>query len=189
MAEVKILMVGPKEAGKSALANYIADAVQNSENPSLAPTKPTVGVRILEFDRQTKKGNQAVNVSVELWDVSGDRAYEGGWPAIMHNAMGVVFVYNAEKAGEEKDLEQWHKWFAVPQGLKESQCLILAHRKTDGKVAKQTSAKALAKIHSVSTTLEDNQPFIKEEFDKFLVHVTAAAAEMRDREEQNVLGQ
>jgi len=56
--EVKVLMVGPKDSGKSALANFIADAVQNSENPSQAPTQPTKGVRIVEFDRQvrTKKG-------------------------------------------------------------------------------------------------------------------------------------
>ena len=59
--EVKVLMVGPKDSGKSALANYIADAVQNSENPSQAPTQPTKGVRIVEFDRQvrSKKGTVA----------------------------------------------------------------------------------------------------------------------------------
>ena len=43
-----------------------------------------------------------------MWDVSGDRGlYEGTWPAIMHGAMGVVYVYDATKVGEEKDLEQW----------------------------------------------------------------------------------
>jgi len=64
MTEVKILMVGPQNSGKTALANYIADAVQNAENPSQAPTKPTVGARILEFDGQTKKGNQMVAPAV-----------------------------------------------------------------------------------------------------------------------------
>jgi GTPase SAR1 family protein len=48
------------------------------------------------------------NVSVELWDVSGNRElYEGTWPAIMHGASGIVYVYDATKVGEEKDLEQW----------------------------------------------------------------------------------
>jgi len=28
MAEVKVLFVGPKEAGKTALANFLSDAVQ-----------------------------------------------------------------------------------------------------------------------------------------------------------------
>mmetsp|Transcript_41488 Transcript_41488/g.97501 ORF Transcript_41488/g.97501 Transcript_41488/m.97501 type:complete len:189 (+) Transcript_41488:237-803(+) len=187
MTEVKILMVGPQNSGKTALANYIADAVQNAENPSQAPTKPTVGARILEFDGQTKKGNQMHTVSVELWDVSGDRAYEGGWPAIQHGAVGCVFVFDAEKAGEEKELEQWHKWFAQPLGLKDSQCIIFGHRKSDGKPAKQTQAKALSKIHSVSTTLEENQKDVKDEFNRFLMHAAAAAEEIRQKEEQNVL--
>ena len=58
VTEVKVLMVGPRGAGKSALANYIADAVPNSESPAMAPTQPTKGVRIVEFDRQIpqKKG-------------------------------------------------------------------------------------------------------------------------------------
>jgi GTPase SAR1 family protein len=59
MTEVKVLMVGPMNSGKSALTNFIADAVQNSENPRSAPTQPTKGVRIVEFDRKirdTKKG-------------------------------------------------------------------------------------------------------------------------------------
>ena len=58
MTEVKVLMVGPMNSGKSALTNFIADAVQNSENPKSAPTQPTKGVRIVEFDRKipTKKG-------------------------------------------------------------------------------------------------------------------------------------
>ena len=45
---------------------------------------------------------------MELWDVSGNRElYEGTWPAIMHGAVGVVYVYDATKVGEEKDLDQW----------------------------------------------------------------------------------
>lgn len=31
-----------------------------------------------------------------------------------------------------------HKWFAQPLGLKDSQCIIFGHRKSDGKPAKQT---------------------------------------------------
>lgn len=58
MTELKVLIVGPKSSGKSALTNFIADAVQNSENPNIAPTQPTKGVRIVEFDRKirTQKG-------------------------------------------------------------------------------------------------------------------------------------
>ena len=48
------------------------------------------------------------SISVELWDVSGDRQYEGAWPAIKHGGLGVVYVYDATKVGEEKDLDQWY---------------------------------------------------------------------------------
>lgn len=61
MTEVKILMVGPRASGKSALANFIADAVQNSENPSQAPTQPTKGVRIVEFSRQIRTAKGTVS--------------------------------------------------------------------------------------------------------------------------------
>lgn len=47
------------------------------------------------------------NVEVELWDVSGDRAYEGAWPAIMHGGVGIVYVYDSANVGQEKDLDQW----------------------------------------------------------------------------------
>lgn len=47
------------------------------------------------------------NISVELWDVSGDRAFEGAWPAIMHGGVGIIYVYDAANVGEEKDLEKW----------------------------------------------------------------------------------
>ena len=47
------------------------------------------------------------NVEVELWDVSGDRAYEGAWPAIMHGGVGIVYVYDSTNVGQEKDLADW----------------------------------------------------------------------------------
>ena len=63
MTEVKVLMVGPKDSGKTALTNFIADAVQNAENPKQAPTQPTKGVRIVEFDRQVRTKTGTVRYS------------------------------------------------------------------------------------------------------------------------------
>ena len=103
--EVKVLVVGPSKSGKTAISNFISDAIPNAENPALAPCKPTVGCRILEFERQVKRGASRVNVGIELWDVSGDRKYEDVWSAIRNNAIGVIFVYDGEKSSEE--LENW----------------------------------------------------------------------------------
>ena len=101
--EVKVLVVGPSKSGKTAISNFISDAIPNAENPALAPSKPTVGCRILEFERQVKRGTGMANVSIELWDVSGDRKYEDTWPAIRHNGIGIIFVYDGDKSSEELD--------------------------------------------------------------------------------------
>lgn len=68
VAEVKVLMVGPKDAGKTALSNFIADAVHGAENPKNAPTVPTKGVRIVEFDRKirTPKGEVSAQRAVTI---------------------------------------------------------------------------------------------------------------------------
>ena len=104
--ELKVLVVGPTKSGKTALSNFISDVIPNAENPTLAPCKPTVGCRILEFERQVKRGTGTANVGIELWDVSGDRKYEDVWPAVRHNAIGVIFVYDGDKSSEE--LENWY---------------------------------------------------------------------------------
>lgn len=35
--------------------------------------------------------------SIEIWDVSGNSAFESGWPAVSQHADGVLLVYNPEK--------------------------------------------------------------------------------------------
>lgn len=87
---MKILLVGPSKSGKSALASFLA-GISDSAVPAHPPL-PTVGCRILELERG--------GVPVELWDVSGDQSYENCWPAIKHNADGIIFVYSSEAAGQ-----------------------------------------------------------------------------------------
>jgi len=129
-----------------------------------------------------------VKASVEIWDISGDRAYEGGWAAARHNAIGAVFVYDGDKPGDDKDLDQWYKWFAEPLGLRESQCLVMCHHK--GGVSrgfKPPSARSLAKVHAVQTNLEEKGMVIRDEFDKFLAEVVSASFERSEKEEQRII--
>jgi intraflagellar transport protein 22 len=70
---IKILIIGPIQSGKSTIANYISE---KSDIP--LPYRPTVGVRILEFEKQTPKNPKRPGqdkVMIELWDVSGDTKY------------------------------------------------------------------------------------------------------------------
>ena len=84
---LKIVVVGPTQGGKTTVANYIAsDEAVDFEYPF--EYNATVGVRILECERNL--GGPAT--PVEVWDVGGSTDYEGCWPAIMHDAHGVVLV-------------------------------------------------------------------------------------------------
>jgi GTPase SAR1 family protein len=63
---MKIIVVGPKGAGKSTISNFLLGQTEALLNTSY---QPTVGCRILEGDI-SGSGNQVI--SVELWDASGD---------------------------------------------------------------------------------------------------------------------
>jgi hypothetical protein len=96
-APIKILLVGPSKARKSTVASFVA-GISESIGESVGPT---IGVRILECDRG---GN-----SVELWDVSGDQAFEGTWPAIQKDADGVLLMFDPDGEGQMRELELWHE--------------------------------------------------------------------------------
>lgn len=104
-APIKILLVGPSKARKSTIASFIT-GIAESIGESVGPT---IGVRILECDRG---GN-----STELWDVSGDQAFEGTWPAVQKDAEGVLLMFDPEGLGQARELELWHEWFVQKTGI------------------------------------------------------------------------
>ncbi|GLE10842.1 hypothetical protein PINS_up023099 [Pythium insidiosum] len=83
---LKLLIVGPKEAGKTTIANFLCEQTDRLGGPE--KYQPTIGVRILELEKN--------KTNVELWDVSGDQVYEACWPAVTKDAHGVILVYNPE---------------------------------------------------------------------------------------------
>jgi Rab-like protein 5 len=156
MERVKILLVGPCQAGKSTVANFLGEV---AEGLGVAGAyAPTAGVRILEFEREISGLGR---VPVELWDVSGDqscvapraalpatavpavapdprprpsavmssaRRFEAGWPAVLQNAAGVLFMYTPGNAGHEREIELWAEWFAAKPGMDPRRCATLAYR-------------------------------------------------------------
>lgn len=54
--------------------------------------------------------------------------YEACWKAIMHEADGVILVYNPDAPGQDQQLNDWFEFFVKKNGLRDDQCLIFAHR-------------------------------------------------------------
>merc|ERR1712182_87190 len=115
----KVLLVGPCEAGKSTLANVLAE---NTDAASDA-YRPTVGVRILEFEGEVRCISQ--HVTIELWDVSGDAKYSKCWPAIKKDAVGCVLVYNPDRPNHEAEIEQWFQWFPKSMNMTPNQVMVI----------------------------------------------------------------
>lgn len=171
--KLKILLVGPQKVGKTTVANFLSE---HSENLGAGDEyKPTAALRIVEFERElTQDGpwGGSKRVSVQLWDVSGDQAYESCWPAIQKGADGAVFMYNPDNRGQEKEIEIWYEYFAQHIGLEEDQCLVFAHRAAPGQ--KPRPPKSMARVHSQATSFE-SPGLIRMEFDKWLASIAAIA--------------
>ncbi|KAH3764777.1 intraflagellar transport protein 22-like [Pelomyxa schiedti] len=173
---VKILVVGATDVGKSTLCNFLA-----SMNRSTPGYNPTLGVRILEFDRDVapQAKGAMISVWVELWDCSGDKKYEYGWPALMHGTDGIIFVFNPNNAASERELEHWHTRFAAPLKLLDSQCSIFANQRPDSetvdvKATRPRLSKALQRIPLVPLSLQDNPNGVHEAFDSLLVNIVSS---------------
>ena len=122
-------------------------------------------------------GKKNVTANVELWDCSGDRQYEGCWPAILRDVSGVVLVYDPSIKEQEKDIELWYKSYTARLGLKDAQVLIFAHTASTGGRSTYQAPRALDKFEYLNTTLdsEDVSRSMRDKFRSFLGHVASAA--------------
>ena len=170
----KVLVIGPKRSGKTRIADFLAG---HADAPHFEDYKPTRGSRILEFEQGVQSGKRSVQMNVELWDTSGDRQYEGCWPAILRDAQGVVLVYDPSIKEQEKDVELWYKSFAASLRLKPEQHLLFAHQANAVGKASYQAPRNLDRLTFLNTTLdsEDTCLAMKKSFADFLGHVAAAA--------------
>ncbi|KAH9096843.1 hypothetical protein LEN26_017276 [Aphanomyces euteiches] len=157
---LKVLIVGPKEGGKTAISNFLSDNTDRLGNQD--KYQPTIGVRILECE----KSNGRTQANVELWDCSGDQIYEACWPAILKDANATVIVYNPESHVHESEVTLWYEWFVQNAALDQAQCLVLAH--TPGKsTASRGKVNLPPTLKTVQTTYE-SPGLLKAEFEAFL---------------------
>lgn len=120
---LKIIVAGPKGCGKTTMSNFISG---HSADLGGERYDPTVGVRILEFEAPGRSSHE--NVSIELWDASGDHNYETCWRGIMADSDAVILVFNPDTPGQDQQIGDWFEFFVKKNGLRDDQCMIFAHR-------------------------------------------------------------
>jgi len=186
MFKAKVLVVGPCEAGKTILSNYLADATEMSSGEYY----PTEGVRVLEFEVESVAlhDGRSANVEVELWDCSGNHKFENCWPAIQKDSNGVVFVINPEKPDQVKEIENWYLHFVRQQGLKDNNCLVFVHHKPgQPENSKANLSTTFSRIRVSHSNLEEDPDGIKEAFKQYLSNIVANLAQRRDQEELSIV--
>lgn len=136
---LKIAIVGPVKCGKTRLSNQITGHPLLGVLDTGHQYHPTKGVRVSEFDTvvNTKAPAQSqpstgasvlvsVQVSVELWDVSGSSEFEAQWPAVYHGLDGLVIVYEPQSSQSGAELKVWAEHFVREANLSDGQVLVLA---------------------------------------------------------------
>uniref|UniRef100_A0A8C6UUF2 Intraflagellar transport protein 22 homolog n=1 Tax=Neogobius melanostomus TaxID=47308 RepID=A0A8C6UUF2_9GOBI len=173
------------QSGKTVLANFLSDITETVGGEY----KPTIGVRILEFEPHLDKSGDNRSSKVELWDCSGDFKFESCWPAIIKDCNGVVIVFNPDVPSHLKEIETWHGMFISSQGLQDSQCLLIAHHKPgctveEGRLSLDLPLTKHPLIHS---NLEEEPEDVRKAFIRYLGNVVKAMSESWEREEMSII--
>ncbi|GIY84132.1 intraflagellar transport protein 22 homolog [Caerostris darwini] len=186
MYKVKLLVVGPCECGKSVISNFLADATETISNEYY----PTQGVRILEFESDNLNiGGRIAKTEVELWDCSGDTKFENCWPALMKDGNGVIFIYSSDFVNIRKEMDMWYANFVQAQGLKDSQCMVICHRKPNQPETRSSELSSLfSRVPWVCAGVEEGG-VLRREFSSFLQRLLSGISERRDQEELSILNQ
>ncbi len=159
---IKVIVIGPKQTGKSCISNYLSG---QSDKLVADKYEPTAGVRILEFDIRISSSTTPLNI--ELWDSSGDHTYETCWKAIMQDTDGVILIYNPDAPGQEQQLSDWYEYFVKRNGLKDSQCIIFAHKSSNSMSEKFKPPTLFSRVTAALTTSQSGND-VRGMFEEFV---------------------
>lgn len=188
--KMKILVIGPSKTGKTCVANFIT----GTRDTPTVDYKETSPLRILETTVEGVKSGKSkvgrgIRVTVEVWDVGGSSKFQGCWAACYKNADGIIFVMNPEVRNQEKELEMWHKAFAVPSNIPDKHCLVFCHHSSPpenavGAAAVPAMPNALRNIRPLETSLDFQSDNFKEVFDRLVETIVQSR---KDAEEEAAL--
>jgi Rab-like protein 5 len=181
--DLKVLVVGPPKSGKTEIADILSAASKGFQGNC----RPTIGIRILEFATQISVRGLETNISVQLWDTSGEEKYQMAWPAIAKNADGVILVYNAVDKVSARATETYVKAFA--KDMAPNQLFLVAHRM--GGSEKPIRPKLAPKFEAVKPIIVNAQEGLEalnDPFAGFLASVCQARIERIEEDERKLVG-
>ncbi|EAN83652.1 hypothetical protein C3747_120g56 [Trypanosoma cruzi] len=190
---VKILVLGPSRSGKSTIANFLA-GLRETPTKGYYETQP---LRILEVEiglDNLKVGGRHVvgpkKAIVQLWDLGGSSKHQAGWQAVAANADGIIYVFNPEVRGAEKELVLWHKNFALDQDkldernnfkvrVPDKHSLVFSHHSSMPELAVGDNAipslpKQLRGVRAIETSLDYQSGNFKEAFDAMVEQIVVS---------------
>lgn len=166
---LKILIIGPSGCGKTCVANYQAEKT----DPIEKVYKPTIGARILEFEKTVchMRCPTGEKWTCQLWDLSGDSRFEKCWPAVTTNTNGIMIFYNGDIKLNDEEFLGWIKVFPHKLNIAPNYCLGFAHHPSgqhDNFEIKNFTKFGLSINH---TSIEDGLNTIVPIFDRFIMQL------------------
>ncbi|KAL1132515.1 hypothetical protein AAG570_010470 [Ranatra chinensis] len=158
--KLKIIMIGPCQAGKTTIANFLSEAVEYP-NEDYHPTK---GVRIIEF----KVKNSFTEAEIELWDCSGNQKDENVWSVFLWKAHGILLVYNPEDADNLQELDVFYNQF-ISDCMILNNCLIVAHYKDlKANHTPPELGESLSNVPCITANVFENGEDLRTSFEQFI---------------------
>ncbi|VDM53656.1 unnamed protein product [Angiostrongylus costaricensis] len=182
-----------RQAGKTAISNYLGEQI---DIESLGEYRPTKGVRIVEFEsHELDIREQRIEIDVELWDCSGDTSkckisihrYRDCWPAIREGIEGVILVANPDE-NKGEDLKIWYQEFIAATNLDPGNVLIVLNeigekRTNDGAISEFRLPPQLSPAVCAACNLRNEGEQLRLEFNQFLVTIIAKSEDQQRNDE------
>lgn len=181
--DLKIVFAGPPQSGKTVLADLVAAISPDFQEN----TKPTFCVRILEFSATINVLELQRTISAQIWDTSGDERYRAAWPAIAHNADGVVIIYDGTDPSQASQVDMYAKAFAKSVG--DLQVMFVANKKGECEKLQKPRLQKPRKVQLVSADPKVSADEFLDKFNHFLSRVQQEKVKRIENREKEMVGE
>jgi small GTP-binding protein len=122
-SSVKIVLVGPSNAGKTSIAKrFTTDQFDDFQDM-------TVGSAF--FSKQMQSAKLNLSARVEVWDTAGQEKYRAMAPMYFRNAAGALLVYDQTSPSSFDDLERVWLPELLPHMKNSTQYIVMCGNKAD----------------------------------------------------------